>query len=109
MDEMKITNTIITKMAEFNGRSGRYNLEYSITDGMLERVQITVYRSTEAEKQPAAVGSIFYDRGSMTVNLPYSSDMAQYLADAAECIGAILQEVAAETAQHSGESSTNQV
>ena len=42
MDEMKVTNTIITKMAEATSESGKYNLEYNITDGVLERVQITV-------------------------------------------------------------------
>ena len=92
MDEMKVTNTIITKMAEATSESGKYNLEYNITDGVLERVQITV----------------FYDRGSMTANLPYSSDMAQYLADAAECIGTILQEVAAKAAQLSDDSTNHQ-
>ena len=97
MDEMKVTNTIITKMAEATSESGKYNLEYNITDGVLERVQITVYKNVEEEKQPAAIGSIFY-----------SSDMAQYLADAAECIGTILQEVAAKAAQLSDDSTNHQ-
>ena len=104
MDEMKVTNTIITKMAEATSESGKYNLEYNITDGVLERVQITVYKNAEEEEQPAAIGSIFYDRGSMTANLPYSSDMAQYL----ECIGTILQEVAAKAAQLSDDSTNHQ-
>lgn len=108
MDEMKVTNTIITKMAEATSESGKYNLEYNITDGVLERVQITVYKNAEEEGQSAAIGSIFYDRGSMTANLPYSSDMAQYLADAAECIGTILQEVAAKAAQLSDDSTNHQ-
>ena len=107
MDEMKVTNTIITKMAEATSENGKYNLEYNITDGVLERVQITVYKNAEEEEQPAAIGSI-YDRGSMTANLPYSSDMAQYLADAAECIGTILQEVAAKAAQLSDDSINHQ-
>lgn len=108
MDKMKVTNTIITKMAEATSENGKYNLEYNITDGVLERVQITVYKNAEEEEQPAAIGSIFYDRGSMTANLPYSSDMAQYLADAAECIGTILQEVAAKAAQLSDDSTNHQ-
>ena len=74
---MKVTNTIITKMAEATSESGKYNLEYNITDGVLERVQITVYKNGEEEKKPAEIGSNFYVRGSMTANLTNSSDMSQ--------------------------------
>lgn len=86
-NEMKVTNTIITKFAEATNANGKYSLEYNIADGILERVQINVYRKEQLE----AIGSLYYDRGNVTLNFPYSSDMVQYIVDAAEYIGIILQ------------------
>ena len=77
---MKVTSTIITKVAEATTENGSYNLEYSITDGILERVQTTAFKPSTNE-QRIAVGSIYYDRGSVTINMPFSSDMSKYVAD----------------------------
>ena len=40
---MKVTSTIITKVAEATTETGSYNLEYSITDVILECVQTTAF------------------------------------------------------------------
>ena len=90
---MKVTSTIITKVAEATSENGSYNLEYSITDGVLERVQTTVFKPSTTE-QRIAVGSIYYDRGSVTINMPFDPDMAKYVADATTQIESILSEVA---------------
>lgn len=90
---MKVTSTIITKVAESTTENGSYNLEYSITDGILERVQTTAFKPSTNE-QRIAVGSIYYDRGSVTINMPFSSDMSKYVADATRQIESILSEVA---------------
>ena len=90
---MKVTSTIITKVAEATSENGSYNLEYSIMDGVLERVQTTVFKPTTTE-QRVAVGSIYYDRGSVTINMPFNPDMAKYVADATTQIESILSEVA---------------
>ena len=90
---MKVTSTIITKVAETTTENGSYNLEYSITDGILERVQTTAFKPSTNE-QRIAVGSIYYDRGSVTINMPFSSDMSKYVADATRQIESILSEVA---------------
>lgn len=90
---MKVTSTIITKVAETTSKNGSYNLEYSITNGILERVQTTVFKPSASE-QRVVVGSIYYDRGNVTVNMPFSADMAKYVADAASQIESILSEVA---------------
>ena len=89
---MKVTSTIITKVAEATTENGSYNLEYSITDGILERVQTTAFKPSTNE-QRIAVGSIYYDRGSITINMPFSSDMSKYVADATRQIESILSEV----------------
>ena len=46
---MKVTSTIITKVAEATTENGSYNLEYSITDGVLERVQTTAFKPSTNE------------------------------------------------------------
>lgn len=95
---MKVTSTIITKVAEATSDNGSYNLEYNIADGVLERVQTTVFKTTEGSSQRVAVGNVYYDRGSVTVNMPFGSDMAKYISDVVGYIETILSEVAAETA-----------
>ena len=90
---MKVTSTIITKVAEATTSNGSYNLEYSITDGVLERVQTTAFKPSTNEHR-IAIGSIYYDRGSVTINMPFNSDMAKYVADATTQIESILSEVA---------------
>lgn len=62
-------------------------------DGVLERVQTTAFKPSTNE-QRIAVGSIYYDRGSVTINMPFSSDMSKYVADATRQIESILSEVA---------------
>lgn len=89
---MKVTSTIITKVAESAGEHGFYHLEYSIADGVLEQIQTTVYKPSEGE-QRVAVGSIYYDRGSVTVNMPFSGDMAGYVADFSALAQTILEAV----------------
>ena len=90
---MKVTSTIITKVAEATTENGSYNLEYSITDGVLERVQTTAFKPSTNEHR-IAVGGIYYDRGSVTINMPVGKDIAKYVADAVGQIENILSEVA---------------
>ena len=90
---MKVTSTIITKVAEATTENGSYNLEYSIADGVLERVQTTAFKPSTNEHR-IAVGSIYYDRGSVTINMPFGKDIAKYVADAVGQIENILSEVA---------------
>ena len=90
---MKVTSTIITKVAEATTENGSYNLEYSITDGVLERVQTTAFKPSMNEHR-IAVGSIYYDRGNVTINMPFGKDIAKYVADAVGQIENILSEVA---------------
>lgn len=92
---MKITSTILTKMAEAESDNASYFLEYNIKDGILERVQATVYRKSTSE-QRVAIGSIYYDRGSVTVNMPFSAEMALYVADFHTYVEDIIGEVATE-------------
>ncbi len=99
---MKVTSTIITKVAESKTDNGSYHLEYNITDGVLEQVQTTVYKPSESEEQRVAVGSIFYDRGSVTVNMPFSNDIAKYVADFVALTEMILSEVATVAAAVAG-------
>ena len=90
---MKVTSTIITKVAEATTENGSYNLEYSITDGVLERVQTTAFKPSTNDHR-IAVGSIYYDHGSVTINMPFGKDIAKYVADAVGQIENILSEVA---------------
>ena len=91
--KMNIKSTTITKVAEATSENGSYHLEFSITNDTLERVQTTVFKPSATE-QRIAVGSIYYDRGSVTINMPFSPDMAKYVADATTQIESILSEVA---------------
>lgn len=92
---MKVTSTIITKVAEAVSDNGSYNLEYNIADGVLERVQTTVYKPSDNPAQRVAVGSVYYDRGSVTINMPFNTDMAKYVSDVVGYIGAILNDITA--------------
>lgn len=91
---MNVTSTIITKIADAQSEKAAYNLEYNITDGTLERVQTTVYKVHE-NGQRSAVGSIIYDRGSVTVNMPFCGEMAGYITDFTGYINTIMTEVTA--------------
>lgn len=79
-------------MAEAVSEHASYEIEYSIMDGTLERVQTTVYKSTSGE-QRIAVGSIYYDRGSVTVNMPFCQEMANYVSEVTGYIELILADV----------------
>lgn len=94
MNSMKITSTIITRIAEATSDNASYYMEYSITDGMLERVQTTIYEPTEGE-QRIAVGNVYYDRGSITANMPFSQKMSDYIKDVTGYIETILADVSA--------------
>lgn len=89
---MKITNTILTKMAEVQSEHAAYTLEYNITNGLLERIQATMYRLRDTEERDAVIGSIYYDRGSVTVNMPFCKEMPRYVADFCGYVDNILGE-----------------
>lgn len=77
MQNMNVTNITISKIAEDKTNNASYRLEYSIMDGVLGHVQASVSKPEGEE----VIGSISYEYGNVTANLPFTSEIPLYLTD----------------------------
>ncbi len=79
---MKITNTIITRHANGETSNGKYQLEYSITNGTLNRVFANISRlPTDENPNETYIGNISYDNGMMNCSLPAEVKTTSYFED----------------------------
>lgn len=95
---MKVTNTILTKIAETSTENAFYRIEYNITNAELERVQATVCLPG-GDSTEAIAGDIYYDRGSVSLSMPFSEKIALYLSDFLGIVGDILGSLDREIAE----------
>ena len=81
---MHITNTILTRTAVETTQQGNYVIEYTVVNGKLDRVQMTIQKleSNENGEHPF-IGNIWLEQENLSCNIPLISDMkvAYYFGD----------------------------
>jgi hypothetical protein len=77
---MNITNITLTKQATAETGNARYQLEYSVSNGVLTRVSATI---SERDKNGNEVylGTIFSDNGAINCSLQASAKAARFFED----------------------------
>lgn len=70
---MKIIRITTTKTAQERTERAFYNLDFTMTDGALERVVATVYTPEsrlDSDPAPVFIGTITYENGQIFCSLP---------------------------------------
>ncbi|GAA6466081.1 MULTISPECIES: hypothetical protein [Bacteroides] len=81
---MNITNTILTKTAIEMTSNGNYTIEYTIINGKLDRVQMTILKlEAEENGEYPFIGNIWLEQDSLNCNVPLASKVkvAPYFGD----------------------------
>lgn len=81
---MKVIRITTTKTAQERNENALYNLDYTITDGLLERVLATIYSpdsELESEEAPVFSGTITYENGQVFCALPGDASITDLMND----------------------------
>lgn len=80
---MNITNIVVTKTAIETTDNGVFTVDYSTTNGMLNRIQASVQMAsdTSGQLQPQPVGTIYMEHGFVNCSLTESSKPTLLLKD----------------------------
>lgn len=70
---MEIITTTVTRTAEETTPNGTYAIDYTVTDGKLERASATV-RSPDEQENGKYLGNIGYENGSINCSFLYYPD-----------------------------------
>lgn len=73
---MEIINTTITRTAEETTANGTYALDYSVMNGKLDRVQVSIRGNKADDNGNRYLGNIVFENGSINSNFPYYSGKA---------------------------------
>lgn len=96
MDIIRITTT---KTAQERNERALYNLDYTLTDGTLERIVATVYTPEsrpDSDTAPVFIGTITYENGQVFCSLPREAAIAELMADFESFLSRIQADVASE-------------
>lgn len=97
---MNITNTILTKTAVENTQYGNYTIEYTVINGKLDRVQMTIQKSEgETNGDYQFVGNIWLEQNNLGCNIPLTSEVkiTPYFGDFDIFVSKIKENIAAKT------------
>lgn len=100
MDIIRITTT---KTAQERNERALYNLDYTLTDGSLERIVATVYTPEsrpDNDTAPVFIGTITYENGQVFCSLPREAAIAELMADFEAFLSRIQADVASESADN---------
>ena len=81
---MKIIRITTTKTAQERTERAFYNLDFTMTDGALERVVATVYTPEsrlDSDPAPVFIGTITYENGQIFCSLPKDASIAGLMGD----------------------------
>lgn len=81
---MKIIRITTTKTAQERTERAFYNLDFTITDGTLERVVATVYTPEsrpDSDPAPIFIGTITYENSQIFCSLPKDASIAGLMGD----------------------------
>lgn len=91
---MDITSTMITRTALQLTESLRFQIEYTIVDGKLQRVQFNIFKIQEDENtEQQYVGSAYMENGFYSCSVPLGEDIAGIFQNISEYMEAILEAV----------------
>ncbi len=96
MDIIRITTI---KTAQERNDRAFYNMDFTVTDGMLERVVATVYTPgsrLDSDTAPAFIGTITYENGQVFCSLPKEASIAGLMTDFEQFLSQIQAAVTSE-------------
>lgn len=94
MDIIRIT----TKTAQERNERALYNLDYTLTDGTLERIVATDTPESrpDSDTAPVFIGTITYENGQVFCSLPREAAIAGLMADFESFLSRIQADIASE-------------
>lgn len=98
---MNITSTILTKMAVETTSNANYNIEYTIIDEKLNRVQVSIESLAAGENiERPYLGNIYWEHSNLSCNLPVEDSCvtAPYFSDFDMIMNKIKENMIAEAA-----------
>ncbi len=101
---MEIISTTVTRTARHKTEEVTYNIDYSTTDGRLDRVGLNVYRPSSGESGEEYLGTVHYDGHTVSCNLRWNGRLAAIFTAATDFISEI---IASETANAPHNATTN--
>ena len=81
---MNIIRTTTTKTVQERNERALYNLDYTLTDGTLERVLATLYSpdsDLDSAAAPTFIGTVTYENGQIFCSLPADAPIADLMGD----------------------------
>lgn len=102
---MNVTNIVVTKTAVETTANGVFTVEYSTTNGVLNRIQADIQRSTgeNGQAQFQSVGTIYMEHGYVNCNLTQDSKPSLLLKDFESLVEKINLSIDAEGERVGGE------
>lgn len=100
MDIIRITTT---KTAQERNERALYQLDFTTTDGTLERVVATVYTPEsrpDSDTAPVFIGTITYENGQIYCALPKEASIAGLMTDFEQLMALVQADVAAGSAEN---------
>lgn len=96
---MTITSTILTKTAVQTTLNGNYNIEYTVVDKKLNRVQASIEAlSVGKNEEQRFLGHIYLEHDNMSCSIPVAKGLmiAPYFADFDDIVTKIRENIATE-------------
>lgn len=96
---MELINITTTKTAQQRNEYALYTVDYTFTNGMLERVQAAIYETAavlDGEMSPPFIGNITYENGQIYCSLPDGAPVATLMGDFETFLKEIKKETASE-------------
>jgi hypothetical protein len=81
---MELINITTTKTAQQRNEHALYTVDYTLTNGTLERVQAAIYEASAdltGEVSPPFIGNITYENGQIYCSLPDGAPVATLMGD----------------------------
>ena len=79
---MNITNTIITRQGETTTANARYQLEYNVTNGILNRISATLSELPSDDNPDGLyIGNIFWENGSVNCSFQMTMKAVKFFED----------------------------
>ncbi len=103
---MEITSTMVTRTAHHKTENAIYNIDYSTTDGRLDRIGLNIFRPQKEDEAESFVGTVHYDGHNISCHLRMEDDLANLFETAAGFIAEIIEEVGNEPANETPDNNT---
>ena len=79
---MNITNTIITRKGEAKTANARYQIEYSVVDGVLTRISASISEPAQEENtNEIYLGNIYWDNGNINCSFQMTAKAGKVFED----------------------------